>query len=304
MSAYYVVKSWERFQHYKDRNPPWIKLHFELLASETWVMLDDASRVLAIACMLIASRNEGKIPNNPDYLKRVAYLNKRPDFTPLIEIGFLEIPLADASITYQTQADARPETETYREETETETEESLIKERGREKVSLDELSTDHILEWLTKKRAKGHYVHHDAELVLEKFKDYCQSKGKKYVDYVAAYRGAFDWEKCKPSTGSVANSGKHGSLTATKMAGTIHRADNRDAASRAHDEGQRIIAERRERWAEEDAAKRGQGGAGAADVLAITDLRQPEHLRGQSPDDGIPRSDVPSGAGMLPHLTH
>jgi len=33
------VKNWEKYQHYKDRNPPWIKLHFELLTSADWVPL-------------------------------------------------------------------------------------------------------------------------------------------------------------------------------------------------------------------------------------------------------------------------
>jgi len=104
----YRVKNWRQFQHYRDRNPPWIKLHFAMLASTDWVMLDDASRVLAIACMLIASRNEGVIPDNPAYIKRVAYLNKTPNFKPLIDCGFLE----DASNGKRMLADARPETET------------------------------------------------------------------------------------------------------------------------------------------------------------------------------------------------
>ena len=120
---FFLVRNWKKFQHYTDRNPPWIKLHFELLASEDWVMLDDASRVLAVACMLIASRNQGQVPNKPDYIKRVAYLNKPTNFIPLIECGFLEIPLADASTLLagckRMQADARPETES---ETESESE--------------------------------------------------------------------------------------------------------------------------------------------------------------------------------------
>jgi hypothetical protein len=28
---YLRVKNWSEFQHYKDRNPPWIKLHRTLL---------------------------------------------------------------------------------------------------------------------------------------------------------------------------------------------------------------------------------------------------------------------------------
>jgi hypothetical protein len=90
-----------------------------MLSSEDWVMLADASRVLLIACMLIGSRNKGKIPNNPDYFKRVCYL-RSVDFNPLIDIGFL---VRDSSCK-QMLADARPETEeeAYKEETEEETE--------------------------------------------------------------------------------------------------------------------------------------------------------------------------------------
>lgn len=91
------VRNWEQFQHYKDRNPPWIKLHFALLASEDWVTLDDASKLLAVVCMLVASRNNGFVPDNPAYLKRVAYLDRLPKLKPLIDCGFLEIPQADAS---------------------------------------------------------------------------------------------------------------------------------------------------------------------------------------------------------------
>lgn len=97
-----------------------------MLSSTDWVMLDDASRVLAVACMLVASRNEGKVPNNPDYLKRVAYLNKLPKFKPLIDCGFLQNLQADASGCKQMIADACPETETYREETYREETESIL----------------------------------------------------------------------------------------------------------------------------------------------------------------------------------
>ena len=115
----FTVKNWGLFQHYKDRNPPWIKLHFSLLSSSDWVMLDDASRVLAVASMLVASRNGGVIDGSEAglaYLKRVAYLNKTPNLKPLISCGFLE----PASGCKQMLADARPETEeeTYKEETE------------------------------------------------------------------------------------------------------------------------------------------------------------------------------------------
>ena len=89
--AYYRIVEWSRYQHYKDRDPPWIKLHRDLLTSQTWVMLADAGRALAVACMLVAAGTENRIPADPNYLKRRAYLNKDPDFASLVEVGFLEL---------------------------------------------------------------------------------------------------------------------------------------------------------------------------------------------------------------------
>ena len=85
------ILDWKEFQHYKDRNPPWIKLHSETLTSEYWVSLDDASRVLAVACMLVAARfsTDGSLPDDPEFIKRFAYLNSTPDFKPLIKCGFI-----------------------------------------------------------------------------------------------------------------------------------------------------------------------------------------------------------------------
>ena len=92
----YRVRNWTKFQHYKDRNPPWIKLHVEILSSKDWVMLDDDGKLLAIACMIVAAKDNGNVPADPDYIQRVAYLKTKPDFKPLIKVGFLEM-LADAS---------------------------------------------------------------------------------------------------------------------------------------------------------------------------------------------------------------
>lgn len=112
------VRNWTKFQYYKDRTPPWIKLHYELLTSPDWVMIDDASKLLAVVCMLVASRNEGCVPNNPAYLKKVGQLAKLPSFKPLIDCGFLESG-ADAS---NLLADASPHARSRETETETDKE--------------------------------------------------------------------------------------------------------------------------------------------------------------------------------------
>lgn len=68
------VKNWERFQHYKDRDPPWVKLYRDLLTSESWVLGTDLSRVVQVASTLLAPRYENKIPYRWNLLKKVMTL--------------------------------------------------------------------------------------------------------------------------------------------------------------------------------------------------------------------------------------
>lgn len=112
-----AIAKWSEFQHYKDRNPPWIKLHRELLSSETWVCASTEGRVLAIACMMLAAASDNRIRANKRYFQRVAYLDFEPDFQELLDLGFLywvEMP-NEIGACYQDAsnllADARPETE-------------------------------------------------------------------------------------------------------------------------------------------------------------------------------------------------
>lgn len=115
------IRNWRNFQHYQRRSPSWVKLHYDLLQSEDWVTLDHESRALMVACMLIGSRHDGFVPNNPDYIRRVTFWHITPNLKPLIECGFLQYVQADAS-TLQAHASnmldqRREETEKSREET-------------------------------------------------------------------------------------------------------------------------------------------------------------------------------------------
>ncbi len=83
-------KNWEEYQHYKDRAPPWIKLHFSILSSRHWIKLDESGKLLAIVCMMIASRNAGEVECDEEYVMAVGNLKKRPDFDSLVECGFCE----------------------------------------------------------------------------------------------------------------------------------------------------------------------------------------------------------------------
>jgi hypothetical protein len=188
---YYTVRNWRRFQHYKHRSPPWIKLHFEMLTSADWVMLDDASKLLAIACMLLASRNEGRVPADPSYIKRVAYIQGVIKFKPLIDSGFLENPLALASESKQLRTNALPETET---ETETETEKKEVdsrasqtkRARARARIPLPE---NFSLSEKGKAHAQGRgFAEGQITSIAEQFENHHRAKGNLMADWEAAWR--------------------------------------------------------------------------------------------------------------------
>lgn len=51
-------KNWDKFQHYKDRCPPWIKLHRDLLNDREFACLPLASKALAPLLWLLASESK------------------------------------------------------------------------------------------------------------------------------------------------------------------------------------------------------------------------------------------------------
>ena len=122
----FSVKNFEKFQHYKDRNPPWIKLYNELLDDYEFGLLPDASKMHLIAIWLLASRSENKIPLDPTWVERRINATEKVDLTLLAERGFI---LLDQPLQGVEQVDSKPlaeclsrERERDRAETETETE--------------------------------------------------------------------------------------------------------------------------------------------------------------------------------------
>jgi len=88
---YIKVRNWDKFQHYNKRNPPWIKLHSELLASYDFNCLQDASKAHLVLIWLLASQTENKIPNDPTWIQKKIGSEKKPDTKLLIDEGFLEV---------------------------------------------------------------------------------------------------------------------------------------------------------------------------------------------------------------------
>lgn len=123
---HFRVRNWDKFQHYKNRNPPWIKLHTSLLENYEFGCLHDASKLLAMCIWLLAARSDNKMPADPDWIKSKCNLKTKPDLAPLFDGGFIEwiqelpLPEQDAS---KVLADGKQSATSERErETETERE--------------------------------------------------------------------------------------------------------------------------------------------------------------------------------------
>jgi hypothetical protein len=85
----FSVRNFERFQHYKDRSPPWIKLYNELLDDYEFGRLPDASKFHLVAIWLLASRSENKIPFDPVWVAKRIDANQPVDLSLLAARGFI-----------------------------------------------------------------------------------------------------------------------------------------------------------------------------------------------------------------------
>lgn len=57
------IKNWAKFQHFKDRKPPWVKLYRDLLDDMEWHALDAEASKLLVMLWLIASEDAGELPD-------------------------------------------------------------------------------------------------------------------------------------------------------------------------------------------------------------------------------------------------
>ena len=112
-------KNWAVFQHYKDRCPPWIKLHRDLLNDRAFMRLPIASKAIAPMLWLLASESkDGVFDGSLDELVFRLHITEKEyqaGVKPLIDNDFFNVVSGVLAERLQT---AIPETER---ETETET---------------------------------------------------------------------------------------------------------------------------------------------------------------------------------------
>jgi hypothetical protein len=119
-----IPKNWAVFQHYKDRLPPWIKLHREILNDRVFMGLPIASKALAPLMWLLASESKnGSFDGSLDELVFRLHITPKEyqdGVKPLIDKGFFVVA---SGVLADCQQVAIPERET---ETETKRETKKI----------------------------------------------------------------------------------------------------------------------------------------------------------------------------------
>ena len=115
------IKNWSKFQHFKDRKPPWVKLYRDLLDDIEWHELDPKAAKVLVMLWLIASEDEGSIPPNKQLAFRLRMSEKETEVCISKLSHWLEQD--DNNVISTRYQDDAPETET---ETEKKTETEII----------------------------------------------------------------------------------------------------------------------------------------------------------------------------------
>jgi hypothetical protein len=107
---FFKVTNWDQYQHYKDRDPEWIKLYARLLDDYGFARLPDNSKWHLIGIFLLASKQGNRIPGDARWVRKKIAARTRVDLNALRTAGFIE---EDASTPLpESGRDAGPETET------------------------------------------------------------------------------------------------------------------------------------------------------------------------------------------------
>lgn len=104
------VRNWKKFQHFKDRRPPWIKLYRDLLDDPAWHALPGDITKTLTGLWLLASEDETQQGELPD-VDTIAFRLRMQKDVAIQHLSQLDKWLDDNVISGRYQ-DGPPETET------------------------------------------------------------------------------------------------------------------------------------------------------------------------------------------------
>jgi len=184
------IKDWPKFQHFKDRRPPWIKLYRDLLEDDQWYELPAASAKILISLWLLASEDETKHGLLPS-VKKTAFRLRITEKALLSACSELAHWLIQDDITTISPPRQLVPSET---ETETETEGEgeprlttlpppmlLVPKLGKRAIRDDDGITEKHLAFAASLKL-------DPGPEWGKFKNYCLANDRRYANFDAAFR--------------------------------------------------------------------------------------------------------------------
>ena len=177
------IKNYNKFQHFKDRRPPWIKLHRELLDQRDISLISDRSFRVLIGLWLLASEDEtmeGCLPEIPE----IAFRLRMPESDIIKSFQELKHFVVDVDIkmiSERYQVDV-PETETETKK-ETERKRPTSAKSQSTKLNVDWELPDEWAIWAKQERPEL-----NIRQVADGFKDYWISEAKAKADWFATWR--------------------------------------------------------------------------------------------------------------------
>ncbi len=90
-ARYFRIKNFERFQHYKNRRPPWIKLYNSLLTDLEFNSLTEVQQLHLLKLWLLASQNKNKLIYDSSTIRKRLGLDSRLSLEVFVKAGFIEI---------------------------------------------------------------------------------------------------------------------------------------------------------------------------------------------------------------------
>ena len=164
------IRNWKKFQHFKDRKPPWVKLYRDILDDLDWHELDATASKVLIMCWLIASEDDGRLPPVKTLAFRLRMSEKQTnDCLNKLSHWLEQDDISVISDRYQSDS-LETETET---ETETEKETEVEKKRG---TKGSRLSTDFELPDSWTEFCQTERPDLNPKKVFDSFKDYWVAK--------------------------------------------------------------------------------------------------------------------------------
>jgi hypothetical protein len=113
---YLKIHNFELYQHYKDRNPPWVKLHRDIWQNPDFFRLKTPQKLYVLGLFSIASETKNNILCNKKWIQSRLGIKQDIDIQALIESGFLEYASVPIASRRKQSANVEKEKEVYKEE--------------------------------------------------------------------------------------------------------------------------------------------------------------------------------------------